>query len=621
MGSTPSALNAAIVARVARNHLLGESICSVAATHAMANELSDAIVSELKVLGGETMHPTKIGDRLWITGMPVVVARGEIEGLRHGEKYYITSVGRTRMFVETAGGTRVEVSAKQVREQLDSGFSVTAARARQGVVADESLLVVASGLREKDLTWLGEQTAPVEFFVTDPKVSGEFAQREADEARALEALQEGCSVGTLSATEMLKAQQVSMKRAAKKRVEKSARQAETAAAYVAKLEEQVAKTKSAVAEREAKLVAAVQWGQWAAELPDDGGTTTTTVKSVKKLVAETMADAKLGDTGSAPAWHVVLDTPNPYGIKRVIEHEVSAGDSLEITLSAKRVASERKGSATEVERQAQHLAKAHSRLGVNEEQILLARDREIEALRITAEAEGALAYATSEFVGLAGIQEEIRLTTRAIDSVRGTSPRVVAARDIEQELASLHDRERELTQRMSEISLTNSEEPDVHDEAVLTWIEAMTSKDRINAQLVTTGERYQTVISDLPDDDELVTCEIIESTARHAADQERWEEANELLARYSEILVTSAMRDPRPYHPTLPLDDAVSVKEAQELLHEQLVTIEEYRLRWNIHDPEFALGPEPEDSLQFDDYVRAVRVLDGSQAKNISMSR
>jgi conjugative relaxase-like TrwC/TraI family protein len=172
---------------VAQANQLGERRVAVTKTREMAAELSDAVVRELIRAGEGTVLPVKMGDHHWVRNMPVILARGELEGLRHGETYFVSALSRGAMVVETSEGRRVQLTATQVFDQLDSGFAVTSARAQEGTDAS-SLVVVAAGLCDYDLGWLEEQSLSAEIVLTDPEVGGEHAYYLACDAKVTEIL-------------------------------------------------------------------------------------------------------------------------------------------------------------------------------------------------------------------------------------------------------------------------------------------------------------------------------------------------------------------------------------------------------------------------------------------------
>jgi hypothetical protein len=171
---------------VAQANQLGERRVAVTKTREMAAELSDAVVRELIRNGEGTVLPVKMGDHHWVRNMPVIL-RGELEGLRHGETYFVAALSKGAMVIETSEGRRVQLTATQVRDQLCSGLAVTCARAQEGTDAS-SLVVVAAGLCDYDFEWLENQSLSAEIVLTDPEVAGEHAYRLACDAKVTEIL-------------------------------------------------------------------------------------------------------------------------------------------------------------------------------------------------------------------------------------------------------------------------------------------------------------------------------------------------------------------------------------------------------------------------------------------------
>jgi conjugative relaxase-like TrwC/TraI family protein len=159
---------------IARATALGDRAVAVTKTHDRAVELSNAVVGQLVTIGGGTVRSAQIGDGAWVPNMPVVLARGEIEGLTHGATYFVATVSRHGMIVETADGQRRQLSAEQVRNHLDSGLALTTKRIAEGTDAT-ALLVEAEGLADFDLEWIESQSMPVTLVVTDAELAGEHA--------------------------------------------------------------------------------------------------------------------------------------------------------------------------------------------------------------------------------------------------------------------------------------------------------------------------------------------------------------------------------------------------------------------------------------------------------------
>jgi hypothetical protein len=172
---------------VAQANQLGERRVAVTKTREMAAELSDAVVRELIRSGEGTVLPVKMGDHHWVRNMPVILARGDLEGLRHGETYFVAALSKGAMVVETSEGRRVQLTTAQVLDHLDSGLAVTSARAQEGTDAS-SLVVVAAGLCDYDLGWLEQQSLSAEIVLTDPEVAAEHAYRLACDAKVTEIL-------------------------------------------------------------------------------------------------------------------------------------------------------------------------------------------------------------------------------------------------------------------------------------------------------------------------------------------------------------------------------------------------------------------------------------------------
>jgi hypothetical protein len=407
----------AIAEQVAQAHRLGERVLAVAKSREMAGDLSDAVVAHLVATGKGTVLSAPINGRSWVRGMPVVLARGEVSGLVHGATYYVVSVAKSGLFLDSDEDQRVQLSAAQVRDHLDPAFAVTAARAQQSIAGADRIVAVANGLSDEDLAWVSEQTTPVDVVLTDPEVAGEIAYQRACDAKITELLRRDCGAGWQSRS-------------------------------------------------------------------------------------------------------------------------------------------------------------AHAMIDSQEQEI-----------------------------GLASLQAEIRLTAAACDEVRTSSPRDVARRDLEQEMI-------ELRQRRAELELRSRTAADDDDQIDARW-----GIERLEAELAQLQLRYQVVTGELADDDPAVTRELAVSAARHGFDDARLVEAERRLVRYTQERVTSALKNPRPYHREISVDPSLDAAAAQAERLGLLIQIEQYRLRWAIDDLTSALGAEPSGGLQLDEWTKVVQRLgDGDRA-------
>jgi conjugative relaxase-like TrwC/TraI family protein len=190
-----SAATMRIAQEAAQAHRIGERTVAVAKTRAMASDLSDAAVAHLVATGGGTRVSTSIHDRLWTRDMPVVMARGAVNGLVRGETYHVAAVSSTFMFIETDNGKRVELSADQVRDHLDSGLALTTEWAQLHPVNADKIVAHGSGLIGEDLEWLASQKAPVEIVILDPVVASERARKKVQDEKVMELLKRDSGAG------------------------------------------------------------------------------------------------------------------------------------------------------------------------------------------------------------------------------------------------------------------------------------------------------------------------------------------------------------------------------------------------------------------------------------------
>jgi hypothetical protein len=141
----------------------------------MAVALNNAIVNQLKAVSGKRIYSPKIGDNRWVKGMPVIVARGKVEGLEHGETYYVAALTKDSLSLSAPDGKRVEVKGDDVVKNLDPAFVVTAARLRDGIDSVDKLIAIAPGLDIEQLDLLGSLNHEIEIVVPDPDVTGALA--------------------------------------------------------------------------------------------------------------------------------------------------------------------------------------------------------------------------------------------------------------------------------------------------------------------------------------------------------------------------------------------------------------------------------------------------------------
>ena len=154
----------------------GVDVVAIAKTREMAGDLSDSIVSVLVEEANGRLVPATINGRTWVVGQPVIVARGEVDGLDHGSTTTIASVSESGMFLELDNGKKLQLSPEEVEQHLDSGLAVTAARARRGIEGGaDGMVVVAEGLDEDDLRWIEKQARQTVFLVTDPVTAANAA--------------------------------------------------------------------------------------------------------------------------------------------------------------------------------------------------------------------------------------------------------------------------------------------------------------------------------------------------------------------------------------------------------------------------------------------------------------
>jgi hypothetical protein len=168
----------------------------------------------------------------------------------------------------------------------------------------------------------------------------------------------------------------------------------------------------------------------------------------------------------------------------------------------------------------------------------------------------------------------------------------------------------ELRQRRAELELRSRTAADDDDQIDARW-----GIERLEAELAQLQLRYQVVTGELADDDPAVTRELAVSAARHGFDDARLVEAERRLVRYTQERVTSALKNPRPYHREISVDPSLDAAAAQAERLGLLIQIEQYRLRWAIDDLTSALGAEPSGGLQLDEWTKVVQRLgDGDRA-------
>jgi conjugative relaxase-like TrwC/TraI family protein len=173
---------------VARANWLGTRKVAVARTIARTHEVSDAIVRDTVAIAAGTLHYHKIDDRLWVKNMPIIVARGDVKGLEHGQTYFVTGAASQGLRVDDGEGHKVSLTPGEVAAHIDSGYAVTAARMRAGIDA-EAYVAEAHGLSESDITHLEETGVPTEIVVVDPQLEVDHEYDTACRAQVQEAFE------------------------------------------------------------------------------------------------------------------------------------------------------------------------------------------------------------------------------------------------------------------------------------------------------------------------------------------------------------------------------------------------------------------------------------------------
>lgn len=203
-----------------------------------------------------------------------------------------------------------------------------------------------------------------------------------------------------------------------------------------------------------------------------------------------------------------------------------------------------------------------------------------------------------EEVGLEALQAEVKATAKMIDEVRefADRPRDLARRDIERELIAIREAQKDTQKR---VKAAEDEEQRMN---------ALLAVEAAERAINSAEERRLAVVSSLPDSDPSVRRELEKSAEFHSHDVKRMADAEKLLNTFVQDRVTAARKNPAAFTPAL--DETLPLKEAYTQQHERIAAIEFYRLKYNIKDPNRALGPKPEDEgVQLDDYREMQRVL------------
>lgn len=205
MMSTTKAMNDRIAREIAGAHLTDERHVGVVRSRAMAIELNNAVVDQLKDMSGKRTYSPKIGESRWVKGMPVLVARGDVDGLAHGETYTVVALNKDSLILSTTDGRRIEMNEREVTKHLDPAFVVTAARAREGIGEVDKFIGAAPGLDREQLGQLAGFDGAVEIVVPDPDVSGALAWVKEMDKVMMDHLTKDAGTGweSRSATDML----------------------------------------------------------------------------------------------------------------------------------------------------------------------------------------------------------------------------------------------------------------------------------------------------------------------------------------------------------------------------------------------------------------------------------
>jgi hypothetical protein len=383
-------------------------VLAIVKTRDQASALNRVAVTELikRQEGGGRF--AVIADNVFARGMPIVLARGDVSGITHGQIYRVEAVGKNSIFVKTDAGTNIELNADQVEDHIDAAFVVTSSRAHFLKNPPTKIVAFGAGLDEHDLEWIEAQNIPTELVVLDADTATERDYLQLGRARVLELIKR---------------------------------------------------------------------------------------------------DADRSDKSRSATY-------------------------------------------------------------------LLDRD-------------------SGKELGLEALQMEVKVTTAAINAVQNETPRNVARNDIEHDIIEQRRILADLTGRVETAA------DDVERE------DAARGVEQVVARLAGLAQRSAIVSSELPDEDAAIVAELERSDERHANDEARLVELHEKLQRYSRIRITAAIKNPQPYHNSIPINPDLSVAEQQASKMVKLAIIEEYRTKWNITDTTSGLGPIPAGGVQLREWTEA----------------
>jgi len=203
-----------------------------------------------------------------------------------------------------------------------------------------------------------------------------------------------------------------------------------------------------------------------------------------------------------------------------------------------------------------------------------------------------------EELGIASLQTEVHLAATNLNAVRYLEPRVVAVRDIEAQMIELR--------KIEDEQVDNSKERETEEDRE----DAVAGLEGTRVKLASLQERLGLLTNTtIPNDDPAVAAELAESTARHAVDEQRLAEASRQLKRYTEVRVSLALKNPKPYHDLIEIDPELDAAEAQEKRLEALVIVEEFRAKFAISDMDTLLGPAPAFDVELEEWAAAHRAL------------
>ena len=145
----------------------------IAATPEMARDLANEVVVARAAANPDHDLPERIGDRLFIADQRVILT-DDVEGLSMGTILTISAISSDRIALRADDGTISVFEHGQVAAAMSPTSGLTFREAEQLRLPDDApLVVIAAGMRERDLLSIEKTGNPATLIYADPELTAE----------------------------------------------------------------------------------------------------------------------------------------------------------------------------------------------------------------------------------------------------------------------------------------------------------------------------------------------------------------------------------------------------------------------------------------------------------------